>query len=175
MYYLNYFFIMSFIGHLIETFIMKSDSGILLGWWTPIYGIGSIIILLINKYITKFNLNKILKVILLFISCSFILTLIEAIGGYLIEFIFKITFWDYTDYKFNIGKYIAIEMAIIWGLSSIALIYYIKPLLDKIISNIPKYFTYILIIFFIIDVIATLFIKSKIADIAILHQIFFTF
>ena len=175
MYYLNYFFIMSFIGHLIETFIMKSNSGILLGWWTPIYGIGSIIILLINKYITKFNLNKILKVILLFISCSFILTLIEAIGGYLIEFIFKITFWDYTDYKFNIGKYIAIEMAIIWGLSSIALIYYIKPLLDKIISKIPKYFTYILIIFFIIDVIATLFIKSKITDIAILHQIFFTF
>ena len=160
---------MSFIGHLIETFIMKSNSGILLGWWTPIYGIGSIIIILINKYITKLKINKVSKVILLFISCSLILTLIEAIGGYLIEFIFNITFWDYTDYKFNIGKYIAIEMAIIWGLSGIILIYYIKPLLDKIISKIPKYFTYILIILFVIDTIATLFIKSKITDIAILH------
>ena len=166
---------MSFIGHLIETFIMKSNSGILLSWWTPIYGIGSIIILLINKYITKLRINKISKVILLFISCSFILTLIEALGGYLIEFIFNITFWDYTDYKFNIGKYIAVEMTLIWGLSSIVLIYYIKPLLDKIISKIPKYFTYILIILFIIDAVATLFVKSKITDIAILHQIFFTF
>ena len=82
---------MSFIGHLIETFIMKSNSGILLGWWTPIYGIGSVVIILINKYITKLNINKISKVILLFISCSFILTLIEALGGYLIEFIFNIT------------------------------------------------------------------------------------
>ena len=166
---------MSFIGHLIETFIMKSNSGILLGWWTPIYGIGSVIIILINKYITKSNINKMLKVILLFINCSFVLTLIEALGGYLIEFIFNITFWDYTDYEFNIGKYIALEVAVIWGLSSIILIYYIKPLLDKIISKIPKYFTYILIILFMIDVVSTLFIKSKITDIAILHQIIFTF
>ena len=166
---------MSFIGHLIETFIMKSNSGILLGWWTPIYGIGSVIIILINKYITKLNINKMLKVILLFINCSFALTLIEALGGYLIEFIFNITFWDYTDYEFNIGKYIALEVAVIWGLSSIILIYYIKPLLDKIISKIPKYFTYILIILFMIDVVSTLFIKSKITDIAILHQIIFSF
>ena len=166
---------MSFIGHLIETFIMKSNSGILLGWWTPIYGIGSVIIILINKYITKSNINKMLKVILLFINCSFVLTLIEALGGYLIEFIFNITFWDYTDYEFNIGKYIALEVAVIWGLSSIILIYYIKPLLDKIISKIPKYFTYILIILFMIDVVSTLFIKSKITDIAILHQIIFSF
>lgn len=166
---------MSFIGHLIETFIMKSNSGILLGWWTPIYGIGSVIIILINKYITKSNINKTLKVILLLVSCSFILTLIEALGGYLIEFIFNITFWDYTDYEFNIGKYIALEVAVIWGLSSIILIYYIKPLLDKIISKIPKYFTYILIMLFMIDVVSTLFIKSKITDIAILHQIIFSF
>ena len=166
---------MSFIGHLIETFIMKSNSGILLGWWTPIYGIGSVIIILINKYITKLNINKMLKVILLFINCSFVLTLIEALGGYLIEFIFNITFWDYTDYEFNIGKYIALEVAVIWGLSSIILIYYIKPLLDKIISKIPKYFTYILIILFMIDVVSTLFIKSKITYIAILHQIIFSF
>ena len=166
---------MSFIGHLIETFIMKSNSGILLGWWTPIYGIGSVVIILINKYITKLNINKMLKVILLFINCSFALTLIEALGGYLIEFIFNITFWDYTDYEFNIGKYIALEVAVIWGLSSIILIYYIKPLLDKIISKIPKYFTYILIILFMIDVVSTLFIKSKITDIAILHQIIFSF
>ena len=175
MYYINYFFILSFFGHLIETFVVKSNSGILFGWWTPVYGLGSVIILLINKYISKLNINKVSKVILLFISCGFILTIIEAIGGYLIEFIFGITFWDYTDYKFNIGKYITLEITIIWGLSSIILIYYIKTLLDKIISKIPKYFTYTLIILFIIDVISTLFIKSKITDITILHQIFFTF
>ena len=158
MYYINYFFILSFIGHIIESIVVKSNSGILFGWWTPIYGIGSIIILLINKFINKLHVNTLLKVILLFINCSLALTIIEAIGGYLIEYIFKITFWDYTSYKFNIGKYIALEMAIIWGISSIILICF-KPLLDKIISKIPKYFTYMLIIIFILDLFLTIIIK----------------
>ena len=53
MYYLNCFFILSFIGHLIETYIVKSNSGILLGWWTPVYGIGTIIIILINNFMSE--------------------------------------------------------------------------------------------------------------------------
>ena len=49
-------------------------------------------------------------------------------------------------------------MAIIWGISSIILICF-KPLLDKIISKIPKYFTYMLIIIFILDLFLTIIIK----------------
>ncbi len=62
MYYINYFFMFSILGHFLESFFYSSgDSGILLGYWTPIYGIGTIIILLINKFIDKFKLNKINK------------------------------------------------------------------------------------------------------------------
>lgn len=160
MYYLNYFFIMSLIGHFIETFIYADgNSGILLAPWTPVYGIGTILILLINKVINKYIKNKYVKIILLFLSSMIILSIIEAIGGYLIEYLFHTTFWDYSDFKFNIGKYIAVEIAIIWGLCSILLIYFIKPLIDKIISKIPKYLTYTLLILFIIDLVLTLIIK----------------
>ncbi len=160
MYYLNYFFIMSLIGHFIETFIYSDgNSGILLAPWTPVYGIGTILILLINKVINKYIKNKYVKIILLFLSSMIILSIIEAMGGYLIEYLFHTTFWDYSDFKFNIGKYIAVEIAIIWGLCSILLIYFIKPLIDKIISKIPKYLTYTLLILFIIDLILTLIIK----------------
>ena len=160
MYYLNYFFIMSLIGHFIETFIYDDgNSGILLAPWTPVYGIGTILILLINKVINKYIKNKYVKIILLFLSSMIILSIIEAMGGYLIEYLFHTTFWDYSDFKFNIGKYIAVEIAIIWGLCSILLIYFIKPLIDKIISKIPKYLTYTLLILFIIDLVLTLIIK----------------
>ena len=160
MYYLNYFFIMSLIGHFIETFIyVDGNSGILLAPWTPVYGIGTILILLINKVINKYIKNKYVKIILLFLSSMIILSIIEAMGGYLIEYLFHTTFWDYSDFKFNIGKYIAVEIAIIWGLCSILLIYFIKPLIDKIISKIPKYLTYTLLILFIIDLVLTLVIK----------------
>ena len=54
MYYINYFFIFAIIGHLIETIGTPGfKSGILYGWWTPVYGFGIVIILLIGKFLDK--------------------------------------------------------------------------------------------------------------------------
>lgn len=160
MYYLNYFIIFSILGHFLESFFYASgDSGIFLSYWTPIYGIGTVIILLINKWINKFNISKVLKVLYLFLFSSIFLSTIEALGGYLIKWIFNVELWNYTNYRFNIGRYTALEMALIWGLSSILLIYFIKPINDKIVKHIPKIVTYIIIGLFIIDIIITLFIK----------------
>lgn len=161
MYYLNYFIIFCILGHFFESFFYASgDSGIFLSYWTPIYGIGTIIILLINSRINKFNVSKLLKILYLFLFSSIILSLTEALGGYLIKWILDIELWNYTNYRFNIGRYTALEMSLIWGLSSILLIYFIKPISDKIVKKVPRIVTYILIGLFIVDVIVTLFIKA---------------
>ena len=81
------------------------------------------------------------------------------IGGILIEKIFGIVFWDYSDCKYNIGKYICLEMSLLWGIASIAFIYLLKPLIDKIIKHIPNIVIYILIFLILLDLIATLFLK----------------
>lgn len=162
MYYINYFFIFSILGHFIETFFYSNgESGILFGWWTPVYGIGTIIILLINKYIERFKFNKYLKVFTLFISSAILLSIIEAIGGYLIKWIFDMELWNYSNFKFNIGEYAAIEMALVWGISSIVVIYFLKPIFDYFIGFIPKYITYIFIGLFVVDLITTVIIKSN--------------
>lgn len=161
MYYLNYFFLFSIIGHFIECFFYSNgESGILFLYWTPIYGIGTIIILLINKVIDKFKFKKFSKAIILFLSCAILLAIIEAIGGYLIKGIFDYELWNYSNHKFNIGNYTSLEMSILWGLSGILLIYYLKPILDKIIKKIPRFITIILSIIFIFDLIFTIIIKS---------------
>ncbi len=97
MYYINVFFIFSILGHLLESTLHPSyESGILYGYWTPIYGVGVVLILLINRFIkNKFKLSKWVYPIILFISCSLILAGIELIGGYLIQYIFKRVFWNY--------------------------------------------------------------------------------
>ncbi len=160
-YYINYFFILSIFGHIIESFFYSGgDSGILLGYWTPIYGIGSIIILFIYKFIDKNFKNKFLKTLILFFSCSILLSLIEIIGGYILKWIFNIELWNYTNHKYNIGKYTSIEMSFLWGLSSILLIYFIKPIFDKLINKIPRYISNIFIFIFVIDLIATLIVKK---------------
>lgn len=161
MYYLNYFFIFSIIGHFIEGFFYSTgESGMLLGYWAPIYGIGVVVMLLVHKLINKINLNKYIEAILLFIVCSVILSSIETLGGYLIKWTFHKIMWDYSNHKSNLGIFTSLEMSFVWGISSIVFIHVLKPLIDKIINKIPKYITYILIILFFIDLIATVVIKT---------------
>ena len=157
MYYINIFFIFSIIGHFIENFVYTHvDSGILYGPWTPIYGFGVLIILLINHILKKLKINKYLYPVVLFTISAIFLSTLEYIGGILIENLYGRIFWDYSSEKFNIGKYTSLKMCLIWGISSILVIYLIKPLLDKIIKKTPKFITYILVFLFIIDIIFTI-------------------
>lgn len=156
LYYLNIFFIFSILGHILENFIyVHVDSGILYGFWTPIYGIGVLLILLINHILKKFNIKKYLHPILLFIFSAIILSTLEYIGGTLIETLFGRIFWDYSSDKFHIGRYTSLKMCLLWGFGSILTIYILMPFFHKIIKKIPKFITYILVFLFIIDLIIT--------------------
>lgn len=157
MYYINLFFIFSILGHILENFVyVHVDSGILYGFWTPIYGFGVLLILLINHILKKFKINKYIHPILLFIFSAIFLSTLEYIGGTIVETLYGRVFWDYSYQKFHIGKYTSLKMCLLWGLSSILLIYILQPLLDKFIKKIPKFITYILIFLFIIDIIITI-------------------
>ena len=162
MYYINYFFIFSIIGHFIETvFVSNFTSGILYGWWTPVYGFGVVLSLWINNIINKFNFKdkRIFKIFITYLICMIILSLIELIGGYLIKFIFNQELWNYEKHHFNIGPYISLEMANIWGIASIIVIYVIKPIVDGLEKYIPNFISFTLIFLFIIDSIATIILK----------------
>lgn len=165
MYYLNLFYINSIIGYILESifyflFKWQGNSGILFGPWTPVYGIGSIIIVITFIFINKhFKLKKFFKFVLFFFIIAITLSTIEIIGGILIEKIFHEEFWNYEDHMLNIGKYASIEMSIVWGFASIIYIIFLKKLIDKFVYKIPKSITYILTILFIIDLCATLIIK----------------
>ena len=130
----------------------KSGSGILSLPWTPIYGFGSVLILLVYNFIQKnIYILGYQKAFLLSISMMIILTLIELIGGIFIEKVFHKTFWDYRKFKFNIGKYIALEVSLIWAFSSVILAYVVIPFLKPYILTIPNYLPITFIILFILD------------------------
>ena len=167
MYLLNCFFIYSILGFLLEsTFnlivIHHFKSGILYGPWTPVYGIGAILTIIISKKIfKKLKTSPLKETLITFLILAITLTITEWLGGILIEKLFSITMWNYKNFNLNIGKYITLEMTLIWGLISIFLIYFIKPVIDIIEKKIPKSLTYILLILFIIDVIITTITKIK--------------
>ena len=165
MYYINCLYFYSFLGFALESEVYKLNnsnlhSGIFYGPITEVYGFGIIALILLKKYfIDKLKCNKYLKIIITFISSLIVLTLIELIGGNILHLIFNINMWNYTKKAFNKGKYICLELSIIWGLFGIIFIYYLKDNLDKIIKLIPQKLTYILLIINIIDTIAILLNK----------------
>ena len=135
-------------------------SGVLHGPITLVYGVGGIVLILINKYIIdKIKVGKILKIIISFLIYCISLTLVELICGYLCNIIFDIDMWNYTNKKYNIGKYICLELIPIWGLLGVIITYIIKPFIDKIIKLIPKSATYLFLLILIMDFIITLITK----------------
>ena len=142
MYYLKYFYITSILGFLFEM-ILNGKSGILHGPYTPVYGFGCLIILFVLERNKKRGINNFLKLFIIVVLSTFLLTLAELVSGLLIEKVFHYSFWDYTDKMFNVGKYICLEISFIWFIVSILFLLF-KPILDKFIKMIPNVFIYIL-------------------------------
>ena len=161
MYYVNIFFIFSFIGFLFENLlnIFTNDnfnSGVLYGPWTFIYGIGVLLMVIVYKFLQQFHLKKWKEVVLFYIIITIVMTLVEFSGGMLIETIFHRTYWDYTNMRFNYGKYICLEVSLAWGLLATFITYLVLPFINKIEKKIPWFVSVGLIILFIVDIIFTL-------------------
>lgn len=155
--YLNIFFFFSILGHLLEsTFVKNYTSGILYGYWTPIYGIGVIIILLFNQWLKKRVKTTWKRYLTLFFLSAITLATMEYVGGYLIQELFHQIFWNYQDHKANIGKYTSLEMSLVWGFSSILIALIVDPLCQKYSKKIPSWISYLLLILFIIDCLMTI-------------------
>ena len=168
MYYLNTFLIYSILGFLLETirsFFVNSKftSGIMYGPWTPIYGLGIVLVILISNYLfSHLHLSRWVETFITFIIITIVLTLLEWIGGVLIEKIFHVVFWDYSKEALSIGKYISLSKSLIWGVGSIIFIYVLKPLLEGVIKRVPVPVTVILTLLMLSDLILTFVNKSKI-------------
>ena len=164
-YYLNNFLFFAILGFIYENIlqlILTGDftSNPFYGPWMPIYGFGVIIIIFLTILIfNNLKIKRWQKIIILFISVTALLTIIELVGGHLTEFIFHKSFWDYTDMKYNFGKYISLEVSLVWGTACLIFLYVVKPLTDKFIKKIPKFISIILLILIIIDFIFSFFIK----------------
>lgn len=161
MYYVNIFFIFSFIGFLFENVlnIFTNDnfnSGVLYGPWTFIYGIGVLLMVIVYKFLQQYHLKKWKEVVLFYIIITIVMTLVEFAGGMLIETIFHRTYWDYTNMRFNYGKYICLEVSLAWGLLATFITYLVLPFINKIEKKIPWFVSVGLIILFIVDIIFTL-------------------
>ena len=165
MYYLKSLLIYSLFGFCMESTVYKVSlskrhSGICYGPFTYVYGFGVLALILLKKYcLDKLKVNRYFKVFITFILCTIILTFIEWLGGNILNLVFDIDMWNYTKKTYNIGKYICLELAFIWGLFGTLYIYYIKNFIDKILEIIPNNFALAVLVINILDIILVLINK----------------
>lgn len=159
------FSIYSFLGWAIESVYVSLierkiiNSGFLTGFFCPIYGFGSILIIGTARWIGD-NFSYTYSTLLLNVLISIVLvTALEYITGYLLEKIFNCKWWDYSHEPLNLHGYICLKYSLFWGALAFLLIQVINPaIIDGIYSipgNVRSYVAVILLVYFIVDTTKT--------------------
>ena len=154
--YFLLFIMYSFIGWIIEVinflFISKKvvDRGFLIGPYLPIYGFGSLaIIIFLQKYSND--------LIILFCMCMIICCVLEYFTSFIMEKLFHARWWDYSNERFNIEGRVCLKTTVLFGFAGSIILCVVNPLLRSILSMIPSlvktFLATILFIIFVIDVL----------------------
>ena len=84
----------------------------------------------------------------------------ELIFLHFLEYLFHTEMWNYTSKPFHFGKYICLELALIWGVLGVLFIYFVKPFFDQRVKTLSPNFTKVLTIFLILNLSITFLVKN---------------
>ncbi len=131
------FFMLSFMGwvwevslHLITDGVLV-NRGVMHGPWLPIYGCGSVLMLL---FLNRFRRNPALEFILIVVLCGSV----EYFTSLVLEIVHGGTrWWDYTGYFLNLHGRICAEGLLVFGIGGMAIVYVLAPFLDGMFRRLP--------------------------------------
>ena len=138
------FWIYSFLGWIIETSWVSFKSkkiinrGFFLGPYCPIYGTGGILLLALNNYQND--------PFVVFVLSIFICSLVEYLTSYILELIYKVRWWDYSNRFFNINGRICLFNSFCFGLFGLLAVCLLNPYFTFKIINLNKEIKSIIII-----------------------------
>lgn len=169
--YFIMFMILSIIGYFVEIIdcaiergVFTFSRGFLIGPYIPIYGVGALsMYFLLSKYRDD--------LLVLFILSMAICSVIEYLTSFVMEKMFNLRWWDYSDRKFNINGRIFLLNSVLFGVAGVVVCSFLGPWLYDIISEWKPVLLYSiagsLFIIFIVDFIVSNVIVTKLKHRAI--------
>lgn len=158
------FFIYSFLGWSMEVIHAAFgkrrliNRGVLNGVVCPVYGFSMVFLSIFMDSLKDGWFYLVL-------GCMIIGSVIELITGLILEKVFQMRMWDYSDRRFQIGGYICLSYSILWGVLGAVLIKIVNPFLLAVIHKIPWLIGAILLIFLsvvlILDSVTTMMVMLK--------------
>ena len=134
--WLIFFFIYSFIGWIWESCYVSArkrhwvNRGFLHGPMLPIYGSGAIVILVSTIGVREYPW-------LIFFFGLIAATALEYVTGAVMEGMFHVRYWDYSNQKFNLNGYICVSSSLCWGVFSVLLVRVVHVPIERAVLDIP--------------------------------------
>jgi uncharacterized membrane protein len=148
------------IGWIFETTVVSIEKrkfsyrGFLLGPYLPIYGSSAMAILLILNALPSDDFLPV------FLTSVIVATTLEYAVSVILDKIFKTSWWDYADYRFNYHGRVALLPSLVWGVIGTSMFYYINPpvveFADFIYSKLSFYPMIAIVIVFLTDITLTI-------------------
>lgn len=139
-----YFILYSFLGWCLEVAFCSINTGkfvnrgFLNGPVCPIYGFGAVSVVLLLRPISD-------QFILLYVGSVIVCSAIELVVGFMLKKLFKTTWWDYSDQRFNLGGYICLKFSLLWGVACLFLVKVIHPTISGLVHLLPVTLGWILL------------------------------
>ncbi len=154
-----YLMLYSFLGWLYESIYCSLrekhliNRGFLNGPLCPVYGFGALIILFFFQGREQEGL------LTLFLSSAVLTCILEYITSWLLEKLFHVKLWDYSQMKFQLNGRVCLLGAIVFGIFSVCLIKWIHPFFSGWIQKIPELWIYVvsgvMFVLFVLDIVVT--------------------
>ena len=165
-YYFLLFILYSFGGWIVEciwTYFMKrklENRGFLFGPICPIYGVGSLICVLL---VGPLRLSWPLEFLLMIVLCD----IIEYITSVVLERIYHVRWWDYTTASvLHLNGRISLETSIGFGVGGIFILHLIQPFFSRLLAPLNHLsllaISGLLLIIFVADILLSLIAISNI-------------
>ena len=152
------FFIYAFLGWCVEVIYAGLadgrvvNRGFLNGPVCPIYGVGMLGVLFLLGPVQE-------RLFLLFFLGMLLCSVIELIGGWVLEKVFHTRWWDYSNMPLQLGGYVCLGFSILWGLAVVFVVRLIQPMIMGLIHWMPPMLGIILLpvfsVLFLVDFIMT--------------------
>ena len=134
--WLLFFYIYCFFGWCFESTYVSLrkhrfvNRGFLHSPLLPIYGSGAVVMLLVTLRIRSYA-------VLMFFAGMIGATALELVVGLVMEAVFEVKYWDYSNQKFNYKGVICLSSSLCWGLFTVLLNKVIHQPVESFVLGLP--------------------------------------
>ncbi len=140
--WLFFFYFYCFFGWCFESVYVTLKSrhwtnrGFMRGPFLPLYGSGAIMMLIVSAPFQE--MAPPFRFIAIFVAGCIGATALEYITGVIMEALFKVRYWDYSQNRFNFQGHICLGASLAWGFLTIFMTQFLHKPVEGLVFGIPS-------------------------------------